>query len=80
MMVWVCGVDGSKSEWCVVLRRLGTKEFHTHLVPFQALLKLPENPKVIAVDLPIGLPEVTMPGGRRCDCLARDRLGWRRAR
>jgi predicted RNase H-like nuclease len=79
-MVWVCGVDGFKSKWCAVLKRLGTNDFQTHLVPFQTVLKLPEDPKVIAVDLPIGLPEVTMPGGRRCDCLARKLLGWRRAR
>jgi predicted RNase H-like nuclease len=79
-MVWVCGVDGFKSEWCAVLKRLDTKEFCTRLVSFQALLNLPENPKIIAVDLPIGLPEVTMPGGRKCDCLARKQLRWRRAR
>ena len=79
-MVWVCGVDGFKSEWCAVLKRLDTCEFLPIVVSFRDLLTHSENPKIIAVDLPIGLPEVAMPGGRRCDRLARDLLGWRRAR
>jgi predicted RNase H-like nuclease len=79
-MVWLCGVDGFKSEWCAVLRRLDTHEFIVHVLPFKGLLNLPGNPKIIAVDLPIGLPEVTLPGGRTCERLARERLGWHRAR
>ena len=79
-MVWLCGVDGFKSEWCAVLRRLDTHEFIVRVLPFKGLLNLPGNPKIVAVDLPIGLPEVTLPGGRTCERLARERLGWHRAR
>jgi predicted RNase H-like nuclease len=37
----------------------------------QSLLSHPEDPKIIAVDFPIGLPEVTLPGARTCERLAR---------
>jgi predicted RNase H-like nuclease len=79
MMTWLCGVDGFKSKWCAVLRNLDTSEFSVRVVPFQDLLILPENPAIIAVDLPIGLPDVTPRGGRTCDRLARELLGARRA-
>jgi predicted RNase H-like nuclease len=79
-MVWLCGVDGFKSKWCAVLRRLDTHEFSTHVVLFQDLLNLPGKPKIIAVDLPIGLPEVTPSGGRTCEFLAREIVGPHRAR
>ena len=41
------------------------------------ILDLPEKPAVITIDVPIGLPEVTLPGGRSCDRLARRLLGSR---
>jgi predicted RNase H-like nuclease len=78
-MTWLCGVDGFKSRWCAVLRNLDTGEFRIRVLPFAELLSLPENPVVIALDLPIGLPEVTLPGGRSCDRLARKMIGAPRA-
>lgn len=39
----------------------------------------PRNLQIIAVDVPIGLPDVTRPGGRTCDRLARRLLGPRSA-
>jgi predicted RNase H-like nuclease len=79
-MVWVCGVDGFKSEWCAVLRRIDTMEFRARVVTLRELLSLSEDPKIVALDLPIGLPDITLPGGRSCERLARSLLGWRRAR
>jgi len=79
-MVWLCGVDGFKSKWCAVLRNLDTGEFRYDVVPFQTLLNVPENPAIIAVDLPIGLPDVTRQGGRTCERLAREIVGAHRAR
>lgn len=32
----------------------------------------------MGVDMPIGLPNVAVPGGRACDCAARQRLGRKR--
>jgi predicted RNase H-like nuclease len=79
-MVWLCGVDGFKSKWCALLKNLDTDEFRYDVVPFQNLLDLPENPAIIAVDIPIGLPHVTRPGGRTCDRMARVIVGADRAR
>jgi predicted RNase H-like nuclease len=78
-MVWVCGVDGFKSQWCAVLRNCDTGEFRARVETFQALLNLPENPAIVAVDLPIGLPYVTRQGGRTCERLAREIVGAHRA-
>jgi predicted RNase H-like nuclease len=79
-MVWLCGVDGFKSQWCAVLKNLDTNEFCSRVLPFQRLLNLPENPKIVAVDVPIGLPDVTRRGGRTCERLARNIVGAHRAR
>jgi predicted RNase H-like nuclease len=79
-MVWVCGVDGFKNRWCAVLRNFDTGEFRARVVSLQDLLGFPENPAVIAVDVPIGLLDVTPPGGRTCERLARAILGAHRAR
>jgi predicted RNase H-like nuclease len=79
-MVWLCGVDGFKDEWCAVLKNLDTGEFvPLRLGPFAKLLAFPEHPAIVAVDVPIGLPEVTLSGGRSCDRRARECLRPRRA-
>ena len=41
------------------------------------ILTFPEKPAVVAIDVPIEGPEVTLPGGRACDRLARRLLGPR---
>lgn len=77
-MVWIAGVDGFKSQWCVVLQNLTTGELKVQFVPtFARLLSMKENPKVIAVDIPIGLPDYAIPGGRACEREARRMLGKR---
>jgi len=75
-MDWVAGVDGFKSQWCVVLLNLRTEERCARIVPtFSGLLEIPEQPSIVCVDIPIGLPEVTLPGGRSCEREARRLLG-----
>jgi predicted RNase H-like nuclease len=50
------------------------------LVPhFTDLLRLPERPHTLALDMPIGLLSAAVPGGRACDMLARKVLGRPRA-
>jgi predicted RNase H-like nuclease len=44
---------------------------------FGDVLALPERPRAIAVDIPIGLPDIAIAGGRACDRLARSLLGAR---
>jgi predicted RNase H-like nuclease len=58
----------------------GTASPSTRIVPtFAAVLALPEAPAVIAIDIPIGLPERAVPGGRAADVAARAVLGGRQS-
>lgn len=55
-----------------------TGELRARICPsFAGLLALAEEPSVVTVDIPIGLPEVTRPGGRLCEQGARKILGSR---
>ena len=77
-MVWVAGVDGFKAHWCVVLQNFQTGELRVRIVPsFAGLLSIDEVLKVLAVDIPMGLPEYVVPGGRACEGAARQLLGIR---
>jgi predicted RNase H-like nuclease len=46
---------------------------------FEAVLALPQRPVAIAIDIPIGLLDSPVPGGRSCDRDARKLLGRPRA-
>ena len=46
---------------------------------FSEIMSLPEQPALIAVDIPIGLLDRAQPGGRPCDRNARILLGRARA-
>jgi predicted RNase H-like nuclease len=46
---------------------------------FAEILDSPEALQMIAVDIPIGLPELATAGGRACDAAARQVLGARRS-
>jgi predicted RNase H-like nuclease len=46
---------------------------------FEVALADADRPLVIAVDMPIGFPDVAAPGGRECERLARRALGARRS-
>jgi predicted RNase H-like nuclease len=78
-LVWLCGVDGFRKKWRAVLGNSATGEARWMDRPFDQILDLPEKPAIIAIDVPIGLPEVTRRGGRTCDRLARSLLGPRGA-
>ncbi len=78
---FVAGVDGCPGGWLAVIAEAG--RFATARVEllerFEDVLDLPEAPRTIAVDIPIGLADVTGPGGRRCDAETRKRLGPRQS-
>ena len=76
-MVWLCGVDGFKEKWRTVLGNFESGEVRLRDLPLEKILDLLEKLAIIAIDAPIGLPEVTLPGGRTCDRLARRLLGLR---
>lgn len=79
--IWVAGVDGCRAGWIVVLRPLDAAgEAVSVLVKsFEAVLALPGNPALIAVDMPIGLPDESGIGGRPADVAARAHLGARQS-
>jgi predicted RNase H-like nuclease len=78
-------VDGCRGGWLAVLCALSGKrgvpvQLASHLCrDFKAVLELPQRPRAVAVDMPIGLLERTVPGGRSCDREARALLGRPRA-
>jgi predicted RNase H-like nuclease len=78
---WVAGVDGCPSGWAVVLRRLDgdSPPVFTVLPDFAAVLADPRRPAIIAVDMPIGLPDRVGPGGRGPEREVRRLLGERQS-
>lgn len=63
----------------MVLRNISSCEHDARLVrSFQEVLMLEEKPKIIAIDIPIGLLAEAKEGGRDCDKEARRLLGSRR--
>ena len=82
---WVAGVDGCRGGWFVILCALAigadlpVRVTSCLCRDFRSVLDLPEQPVVIAVDMPIGLLERPVPGGRVCDREARALLRRPRA-
>ena len=75
---WVAGIDGCPGGWIAVLLCLQTNEHVVQLCPsFEAVLGLQPNPRLIAIDIPIGLLGERQAGGRDCDRLARRLLPGR---
>lgn len=76
-MTLVCGVDGCPDGWITVTHDLRSGAFGWSVVPSLLALMAPRgSPRVVALDIPIGLPDV---GARECDMKARKLLGWPRA-
>lgn len=72
--MWVAGVDGCKNGWVVASRR-GNATIDLKVVPSMTEV-LAQGFDVVAVDIPIGLPDA---GHRDCDRLARQAIGPRRS-
>src|SRR6516162_5718757 len=77
---WFAGVDGCHAGWLLALARPGDGDVRLRVVPrFAEVIAAPEAPAVIAVDMPIGLPEQAGHGGRTADNMVRPLLGARRS-
>ncbi len=78
---WIAGVDGCRGGWLVVARTLGDPATARSRIvaSFAEILALPEAPRIVAIDMPIGLPERARLGGRLCDVAARANLGGRQS-
>lgn len=71
-MVWVAGADGCKRGWFRAARETGTGELRFEVFrEASELLRAAPSPRVLGLDIPIGLTES---GPRACDVAARDAL------
>jgi predicted RNase H-like nuclease len=79
-MTWLAGVDGCPCGWVVAFVRPHAEEVRVAVVSrFADVLAAPEQPAIIAVDVPIGLPERTGSGGRLAETVVRPLLGERQS-
>lgn len=76
----LAGVDGCRAGWIVALAQPGGGDVLIRVVPhFAGVIRAPEQPAVIAVDMPIGLPSRIGPGGRGPEEAVRPLLGQRQS-
>ncbi len=75
-MTWLAGVDGCRAGWVMALVRPKGPEAVIGVVPRFADV-LAEAAAIVAVDMPIGLPERAGPGGRGPERLVRAKLPGR---
>jgi len=72
-MPLICGADGCKGGWIAVVENLDASEISWRVVPtLRDLATGKSPPQIIALDVPIGLPDK---GSRACDLEARQLLG-----
>jgi predicted RNase H-like nuclease len=78
--VWLAGVDGCPGGWVVVFARPAGIVAPARVVEtFAEIAMGPENPAVIAIDVPIGLPDRSPPKGRLPESAVRPLLGDRKS-
>jgi predicted RNase H-like nuclease len=77
---WLAGMDGCKAGWIVALVRPDGEDVRIRVLPrFVDLFAEPETPAIVAIDVPIGLPEHIGPGGRGPERAVRPLLGERQS-
>lgn len=79
--MWVAGVDGCRAGWIAVILRADDPQDHriTTASTLAGIVDAPEQPAVVAVDMPIGLPDRTQGSGRLPEQLIRPLLGGRQS-
>jgi predicted RNase H-like nuclease len=79
--MWVAGVDGCRAGWIAVLMRPDNPRTHRIMTAptLAGIIDAPEEPAIIAVDMPIGLPDRTSGSGRLPEQLIRPLLGQRQS-
>ena len=76
----VAGVDGCRAGWIAVLCDPDGGQARIELLPrLELLLDRAEPPAIVAVDMPIGLPDRVGPGGRPPERMVRAFLGERQS-
>ncbi|MFD0460718.1 DUF429 domain-containing protein [Microvirga aerilata] len=64
--MWVAGVDGCRAGWIAVFMRADDPRTHRIVTAptIAGIVDAPEGPAIVAVDMPIGLPDRTSGSGR----------------
>jgi predicted RNase H-like nuclease len=78
-MQTVAGVDGCKAGWIAVIAEPRKPVFSCVTASFAEIVDRLAGDAVIAVDMPIGLPDFTRHGGRGPEVLVRRLLGERQS-
>ena len=77
---WLAGVDGCAGGWIAAfVRPQGGDAIVRTVSRFADVLAAPERPAIVAVDMPIGLPERVGAGGRAAENIVRPLLGARQS-
>jgi predicted RNase H-like nuclease len=80
MTVWLAGVDGCKAGWIVAfVHPNGSKVTISLFDRFKNIMAAPEQPAIVAIDVPIGLPACIGPNGRGPEHEVRRLVGARRS-
>jgi predicted RNase H-like nuclease len=78
--IWLAGVDGCAGGWIAAFVRPSSGEVVLGMfAPFADVLAAAQRPAIVAVDMPIGLPERAGYGGRKAETLVRPLLGQRQS-
>src|SRR5690242_13157354 len=78
--LWLAGVDGCAGGWVAAFVRPEGNETRVRIVlRFADVLSAPEQPEIVAVDMPIGLPARVGIGGRAAENCVRPLLGARQS-
>jgi predicted RNase H-like nuclease len=78
--VWLAGVDGCPGGWIATFVRPAGPEVRVRVAArFADVVAAPEQPAIVAVDVPIGLPECSGYGGRAAESAVRPLLGARQS-
>ncbi len=80
MTTLVAGADGCRAGWLCVLAGAETgAACEAFILPNIDALITRSDLAMIAIDIPIGIPEIAAPGGRACDAALRRQLGARQS-
>jgi predicted RNase H-like nuclease len=78
--VWLAGVDGCPGGWIVAFVQPTGEDCVVAVYPnFADVLAAPHMPAIVAIDVPIGLPERAGHGGRAAENAVRPLLGQRQS-
>jgi predicted RNase H-like nuclease len=78
--IWLAGMDGCRDGWIIVFVQPSGDEARVAIVPrFSDVAAARPAPAIIAVDMPIGLPDFSPAKGRDAERLVRPLLGNRQS-